>query len=205
MKQKSTRIKIGAGIAAAMLAFPMICGARPANTTPWTIIQPDGSELTIRLTGDENSNAYFTADGYLLMGTMEEGLVYATLDANGLPAPSGLLARNPEHRSKADLELLKKMTPSVTFQALEKRNAAYRSQFNTRGIGLCPSTLEAKGEKRTIVILANYNDRKFSDTDEKIREYYEEWLNGEFHCQRFHRFLPPISRRLLQREIHSPF
>lgn len=179
MKQKSTRIKIVTGMAAAMLALPMVCSARPANPTPWTIIQPDGSELTIRLAGDENCNAYFTADGYLLMGTMEEGLTYATLDANGLPASSGLLARNPELRSQADLELLKSMTPAVTLSALEKRDAPIKAHLKTRGPGICPSSLEAKGEKKCLVILVNYNDRKFFYDDEKCHEFYEEWLNGD--------------------------
>ena len=38
----------------------------PAKPTPIIITQPDGSELTVYLRGDENHHFYITQDGYLI-------------------------------------------------------------------------------------------------------------------------------------------
>ena len=64
--------------------------AVPADPNPIKFKQPDGTEITVRLRGDEKIHWHETLDGYTLMFDAERYLVYATSDAEGNLEPSNI-------------------------------------------------------------------------------------------------------------------
>jgi M6 family metalloprotease-like protein len=59
-----------------------------ADPTPVKKVQPDGTEITVRLRGDERVHWMETLDGYTLMYDAQKYIVYATTDAAGQMVPS---------------------------------------------------------------------------------------------------------------------
>jgi len=64
--------------------------AVPAKPDPVNIKQPDGTEITVIVRGDERINWTETTDGYTLMRDSQQYLVYATKDAEGNLTPSNI-------------------------------------------------------------------------------------------------------------------
>ena len=79
--------------------------AIPALPTPFAVTQPDGSQLTVRLHGDEYYNYYTTLDGYTVVKNDAGYYVYAQKNG-GVLAPTAVVARPQAERSAADLALL---------------------------------------------------------------------------------------------------
>lgn len=70
----------------AALALFVVAGsfAKPAKPGVITATQPDGTELSILLHGDERGHITTTIDGYPLLWDNTLGYVYATVEANGM-------------------------------------------------------------------------------------------------------------------------
>jgi hypothetical protein len=67
---------------------------------------PDGYILRIFLEGDEHSHLAKTVDDFLILMNPEGFYEYAVYDDQGLPKPSGVIARNAEDRTDDDWVLL---------------------------------------------------------------------------------------------------
>ncbi|MFZ4582545.1 MAG: hypothetical protein ACOYM7_07835, partial [Paludibacter sp.] len=72
---------------------------------PVVVTQPDGSELTIRVHGDEFGRYRTTEDGYLLSQNDKGFYVYDLAGSAINTAP--IVARNISKRTQADLNFLK--------------------------------------------------------------------------------------------------
>lgn len=74
--------------------------AVPAITSPVTIIQPDGSKITILLKGDEHFSFTQTTDGFVILTNAKGIYEYADLDNENKLIPSGMKANNVSERDE---------------------------------------------------------------------------------------------------------
>ena len=139
--------------------------AVPAYPGEKTIKQPDGSELTIKLHGDEYMSYTTTGDGYSVVMDNNGYYVYATLSDKKL-VPTGVKAHNPEIRSSQEINFVKgiekglhpEMSPDMTmqWQAEQVRRAKTRADSDKA---------YNYSKFRGLIILVEYNDRTFSRED----------------------------------------
>ncbi len=152
--------------------------AVPAKQGVFTLTQSDGTEIHVKLVGDERNHQYFTADGYLL--AYDNGnYCYATVAADGTAASSGIAARNAGVRSAAERNFLAAIDRDAALTALDAALDARRAAAGPeRGVGLFPETrFPGMGEQKALVIIVEYKDVKFS-TPEPY-DYFNRLLNEE--------------------------
>ncbi|MBE6307376.1 MAG: hypothetical protein E7084_06950, partial [Bacteroidales bacterium] len=77
------------------LCFTPMARAIMANPNPITITQPDGTQLTIRIHGDESFHYITTIDGYLIKRDNDGYFRYFDFENNQLVAQK---ATNPHAR-----------------------------------------------------------------------------------------------------------
>lgn len=185
------KISVAGAVVAGLIA---LCGlhshAIPARPGLTTFTQPDGTEIKVRLAGDEHAHFYFTEDGYLLINE-NDTFYYGEIDGDGTPVTSGIKARPVEQRTAFDTGFLKKIDRNSIAPALEKfaarsprarfagrRNSMARVAASTPGPGLFPgSSFPSKGEQKVLVVLVEYTDVKFQTPDPV--DYFSRMLNEE--------------------------
>lgn len=170
-----------------MSAFlPFDSEAKIARKDPFTIIQPDGRELTVTLHGDEKCHYLLSSDGYLLMGDRKNGYFYASYLPDGTPYPSSLIASDSDSRSGTVNDFLSSISETDRDKAIEimMKNTkdmvpfSTRRSQSTRGLGLFSTNFPVFGEQKSIVILVEYSDVKF-DLRENAHDYFNNMLNQE--------------------------
>jgi len=133
-----------------------------ATPDPITIIQPDGSKITIQLQGDEYHHYKTTLDGYTLIANEEGVFTYATADANGNLVSSKIKANNIEKRTQIERKFVESLTPNLNF---EKQNLIGRAM---RAPSANASSIIQKfpltGTPKSLVILVNFSDKSFVTT-----------------------------------------
>lgn len=157
----------------------------PAKREPFTVTQPDGTDLTVMLRGDERSHFLLTEDGYFLIETEVGSYEYAAPAADGSMLGTGIAARNAAQRTAADKRYLTAFTPETVAKTLTARQQA-RSKAPMRGPGLYQgSSFPKKGEQKGLVILVEFSDVAFGDKNSSqyqgvdAYEYFSEMLNKE--------------------------
>ncbi len=140
-----------------VFAFILIVGmsigqlqAMPASPLPFTDTQPDGTEITLYIRGDEKFH-YYEADGYTVLREANGSYVYATLDANGS------LATTASQVGKSDPQAagLQKGTLPAPAVIAETRGAALAMG---PGAQSGPAPVDASGTVKNIVILMRFSD-----------------------------------------------
>ena len=152
--------------------------AVPADPTPATVHQPDGSTLTIVLHGDEFLNYLTTSDGYTVVKNKAGYYTYARLDGNQLVA-SNVIAR--DDRTTADRAFLATMPKGLLSETMVQRGKKMLNHRNDllRGIGHGGHMDYSKF--RGLIILINYTDRKFVDyvpSNYTPIDFYEAMINS---------------------------
>lgn len=146
--------------------------AVPAYPRPFTVKQPDGSVLELRLVGDENYHYYCTMDGMSLV-RVDDAYFYADVTENGDVCSTGILAHNELLRSPGEQTLVKNSRERVSrimkesWRAkLDERNAQLNEKVSARRVRqkAFGHSTSYKGEKRGIVILVNYADLEMKPT-----------------------------------------
>lgn len=196
------------GLSAASLAVGFQAFAVPARPGLRTVTMNDGTELRVRLVGDEFYHQYFTEDGFPLV--QKDGIFYySDFTADGREVNSGIRACGPESRSAEALAFVSKIDKAGLESRMAKRAAkaprrlkyeevmSANETFRTdapaksaslsekplyeRGYGLFPGTpFPAYGHQRGLVILVEYQDVKFADTyDVDAKDYFTRMLNEE--------------------------
>jgi len=148
--------------------------AIPADPTPVKVAQPDGSTLTVTLHGDEFFHYTTTLDGYTVVKNEAGYYTYARLDGGQLVAGERI-ARDASQRSAGDraaLALMPKrlsspMMAAAGQQQMGRRNAAMR-RVGANG-------MMDYDNFRGLIILINYNDKKFSMPD--ANAFYDDMVN----------------------------
>lgn len=178
-------VLLGLGLFAAFNA-----SAVPAQKGVFQKTQPDGSVISVTLSGDEHFHRVFTADGLPLVYTEDKGYVYALAGSDGLPIASEVAARDPENRTAADkafiatlnrnniekaFELQAKAAWSAPDSKLKTQNR--RMSANSRGLGLCSTSFPRTGSPKGLVVLVEYSDVKFKMADPY--DYFNRLLNEE--------------------------
>lgn len=179
---------IRAFLAAAAIATAASASAIPALQRQYVMTQPDGSQVTLTLCGDEFCHFYTTDDGHMVVAN-GDAYYFAQVDADGLLAPSAVMASDAAERTPQQVEFLSGLSAQqlseaahATRQASPLRRAQSqdsRAGENTSaGIGLMPGTnFPTHGQARGVCILVEYQDVKFSKSDEETKAYVEDMLN----------------------------
>ncbi len=163
------------------LAMGLLCLAAlavPADPTPATVTQPDGSKLTLCLHGDEFFNYLTTSDGYTVIKNGTGYYTYAQMKGNDLVA-SEVVAR--DNRTVAEQAFLNSVPKSLTSPAMVERGKKMLNHRNDliRGIGHGGHMDYSKF--RGLIILINYTDRNFNDyvpSNYNPVDFYEAMVNG---------------------------
>ncbi len=106
--------------------------AAPANPNPTIYQQPDGTELTVQMKGDETIRWAVTPDGYTLLFTKDGYLEYADLDKRGDLKPSGVRASNENSRNAEEQRFLRKVPKGLFYSDVQVnalRETPYGAQY----------------------------------------------------------------------------
>ena len=131
--------------------------AIPAHPRPIEVTQSDGSQLTVRLVGDEFYHRTMTTDGYTLMQRSNGDYVYA-LESGSTLVPSDVIAHNPMMRNASELKMLSKLQKGLTDKTLIAQGQAIHASRDQRNA----STRTDYQNFRGLLILINFNDRTFN-------------------------------------------
>lgn len=118
------------------------------------ITQPDGTQLSIRIHGDEFFKYRTTVDGYLISQNEAGYYVYASADEKGKIIASSQIAKNAEQRTVSDASFLKTMPESIIADAPRSFKSKAKIQGPRRAYPLT-------GSPKSLVILANFSDKSF--------------------------------------------
>lgn len=175
------------------LSAPLTLDAVPAKPGVISVTLPDGTQLPVRLVGDENHHYYLTDDGYPLVETAG-GLCYGRLSDDGKIVSTGVSASASAQRTAAERELLKSVDLKAVERVLDsealkapRRNitsgstrakspAKAPAEGFAKGPGLFPGTaFPSIGEQKALVILVEYADVKFELGNP--HDYFSRMLN----------------------------
>ncbi|MDO4692113.1 MAG: M6 family metalloprotease domain-containing protein [Porphyromonadaceae bacterium] len=132
----------------------------PADRVIRLFTQPDGTTVTIVLQGDEHFNFYTTTDGFMLFEDTDGYMRYANVSADHRIFSSGIVARDPEARTEAELDFLKSLSiDDFRATVYRKREASPLRENPSRG------RFPSKGSPKGLILLVQYLDEKFSFKD----------------------------------------
>jgi len=153
---------------------------------PFTYTQPDGTQVTITLKGDEKAHWAETTDGYKLLNNGKDGWEYAVQNKDGDLQCSGRLAREVSKRSLSDKTLLSKTSKNIRFS--QKQTNILKSIWETRqninnssnssiqksiGTGSTSAIQKSSGinkvfspvgNRKLVMILIGFTDQAFTKT-----------------------------------------
>lgn len=152
--------------AVAALALPSVLWAVPADPRPRTITNPDGSEVVVRVHGDERFHFMTDADCTTILQRNEKGFVEKML-RNGQP-----LAFTTEN-ARMLFEEKQAASPAFTLPEASSSNGMARmATLNSEGRSNYPTIGDGI---RSLVVLVEFQDVEF--TVENPKEYYTRQLN----------------------------
>jgi len=125
---------------------------------PVIFVQPDGSELTIRVQGDEFGHYRTTEDGYLITQNDKGFYVYDLIGSTANTTP--IVARNISKRSQAELNILKsikKADATAIYASKAQKAKASGIKRNTKVQKAFPLI----GTPKSLVILVNFSDKSY--------------------------------------------
>ena len=134
----------------------------PAHPGLISAVQPDGSEITIRLHGDEHRNWATTPDGYTLMPDAKGFWTYARTDAGGHAVASDI--RLSRHTA-APAFAARGIRPAAEAQS---RHVMRKAQSGDLQID---ATFPTKGNRRLLMLLVNFSDTKPTYTQQDFHNF----------------------------------
>lgn len=155
----------------------LLCGlpgavARPAYPHPIVCTQSDGTQITVRIVGDESYHYVLSQDGYSLAAGPDGDYYYARLSEEGCLVPTSVKARPYASLSLAERKQLESIRRGLkpTGRALENRTRmrkAFAPELRTDASGdpVAPvriSSAQTTGKLRSLVILVETSDKSFS-------------------------------------------
>ena len=151
--------------------------AAKAYPGPITVMQSDGTELTVYLHGDEHFNWMTTEDGALLT-QVGKGYYIAETTSTGVLKATKYLAHNANKRLATEAKAIKKQNIQLFLNSANEKsvkNQAYRSMgTGNNGVKYFPHT----GCPKALVILAEFSDVKFV-SGEKAKNVFEHFLKAK--------------------------
>lgn len=158
------------------ISYPVGSVASPAYPEPVTVVQPDGTTLTLRLYGDEFFSYATTIDGYNVRQGGDKFYYYAMTEPDGSFSISGIRAKEPGKRTADDRAAMWNIgrgVPSHIASAIAARTREEMGieelqarKFDNDTGRVRPMSGENE-EFRSIVILVNFTDLSFrTENDE---------------------------------------
>ena len=139
-----------------------------------TVTQSDGTELNVRIYGDEHFNWLTTEDGVLLV---KEGNNYyiAETTSYGTLKATNYIAHNANKRLPAEIKAIKKQDLSCfRSYAIQKASPAKAMGTGNSGVKYFPHS----GSPKALVILVEFSDTPFQ-SGEKAKNVFEHFLKGK--------------------------
>jgi len=136
--------------------------AVPALNKTITVFQPDGTEITFSLHGDEFFHYKTTPDGYLLTEDSIGLLNYAFFDSLGNIMNTNVKASDISKRSPAEIKLVATLVSNPDIALIKKASKIQRSnnQINSDST-TSQRVYPLNGAPKSLVILVNFTDRSF--------------------------------------------
>ena len=156
-----------------VLSLSLSAYAIPAKPGLYRYIQPDGSSFSAFLRGDEVYHTLTTEDGCSVILDGSGWYCYARCGISGdiessgvkvgAAAPASVLAasRSIPHRA-------------VRARALASRRKTHSPRITTASMQKAPSK-----SKKAIIVLAQFPDTKFRDSEAKMKTKFENLMNGK--------------------------
>lgn len=163
-------------IAFALLGISSSFAAK-AYSGPITIIQSDGTQLTVYLHGDEDNNWLTTADGALLK---QEGNSYyiAKVATDGSLKATKYLAHNANNRPIAEAKAIKSQNKELFFDSVKEQQTSAKvlksMGTGTNNVKYFPHT----GSPKALVILVEFSDTLFQ-SGKKAKGVFEHYLKAQ--------------------------
>ena len=132
----------------------------PATPFPVTITQPDGTQITIRLHGDENFNYKTTLDGYVLSADDAGILNYVQIDINGKLTTTAVKANEILKRTSSEKKFILTLKQNPDLSKMVQSRKAFRSKNMISALGP-QKAYPLTGSPKSLVILVNFSDVKF--------------------------------------------
>lgn len=156
-----------------LLAVTQMASAVPAKRVTKKVRQSDGTTLTMVLRGDEHVHYYATLDGVPVMKSATGDYTYVRLTDEGLSA-SDVIAHTPALRTAGEQAFvnaapaLKKQLSLQRNERLQPINAARAAVAEKRRQARRAPMLDAAQEnKKGLIILVNFKDKKLQDSSNK--------------------------------------
>jgi len=130
--------------------------AVPAKPAIINVLQKNGTEISIRLHGDEHFKFKTTEDGILITENADGIFEYAKMNEKGEISATGVLAKNKEFRSNQEISFINTLYNNNVYEISTK----IRSERAELKRANAPSATSAIGEKG-LVILVNFSDKAF--------------------------------------------
>lgn len=140
--------------------------AVPAINRPVKRTLPDGSEITIRVYGDEFYSYKTTIDGYNIVEDADGYFYYAAATGSVLKSV-GVRANDPARRTKTDAAALRSVRKGVAGSVAMQANRAARKERGVAEPNKVGEMYDRNGRLRTLVILVSFADKDFSVSDPK--------------------------------------
>lgn len=134
--------------------------AAKAHTGLTTITQSDGSQLTIRLHGDEHFSWYSTADDVLLV-QVGSNYYIAQVEEDGTLKATPQLAHNAGERGIVEEQVINNQNKEKFLNLLNAEPQALAKPIGT----VTPAYFPHKGSPKALVILVEFQDVKFKTSD----------------------------------------
>jgi len=149
----------------------------PATPYPITRIQPDGSELTVYLRGDEFFNYELTVDGYLIRRNSEGFYNYAQKGAQGELISTNIKVNQVHKRTDIEKQLLSRLPqyPDFSQKRIERKAARVAAASGLK------KSFPNTGSPKSLVILVNFKDIAFTIPNPKTA--FNNLLNQEGYSE----------------------
>lgn len=141
-----------------LCAFAMHLSAIPAREGTYTLRQPDGSSLKVRLRGDEFCRILTTTDGHAIAMDKDGYYRYATYDAAGKRHTSTYRADRPAPVSVLDA------SRNIPYQVISRNGAERRKSARQVMKPVDLTATKAVSKHRGLVILAEFRNLKFKNS-----------------------------------------
>ncbi len=133
--------------------------AIPAYPYPIKVTQPDGSEITIKMKGDEFYHYHTTLDGYPIKKDKDGYFKYAKVDKKGKFFLTNIIASEIDKRSTEEKEFIKNTPQKINYQQF---NLSARAQRISRAPAVASRQYPLTGSPKSLVILVNFLDNSFT-------------------------------------------
>ena len=168
--------KIFIVIASALVTLAAL--AVPAVPTPIQVTQPDGTQLTIRIVGDEFFNYHTTVDGYTIVRDAAGYFVYAQSYNDDL-VPTKVIAHNVAERSASETQFVDTLEKGIFSRVDASKGKQKRAVVDaaTKAAGSKAAQYDYNNF-RGIIILVDYSqDVHFTRSD--AHDFYNRMVNEE--------------------------